>query len=326
MKTVFSGIQPSGNLHIGNYFGSIANWINLQENHKCIFGIMDLHAITANQDPKILQKNIIDAAIIYLASGVDPKKSIIFAQSKVKEHAELAWILSCFTPLGWLNRMTQFKEKSLKAGAQNLGLYSYPVLMASDILLYNSNLVPTGEDQKQHLELARDIAFAFNNNFKEDIFTIPESLIIGDTKRVMSLIDGTSKMSKSNISDYSRINLTDEPEIILKKCKKAKTDSLLGVSYDKERVELFNLINIFAACNNKKPEDIAQIYKNSGFGDFKQDFALAVIAKFEPISKKMKDLHKNLDYVHGILRTGSEKARNLASKNLEDVKKIVGLN
>ena len=205
MKTVFSGIQPSGNLHIGNYFGSIANWIDLQKDHKCIFGIMDLHAITVEQNPEELQKNIINCAIIYLASGLDPKKSIIFTQSSIKEHCELAWILSCFTPLGWLNRMTQFKEKSLKLASQNLGLYAYPTLMAADILIYKTNLVPTGEDQKQHLELTRDIAISINNKFQKEFLTIPESLIIGKNKRVMSLTDGITKMSKSHESDYSRI-------------------------------------------------------------------------------------------------------------------------
>jgi tryptophanyl-tRNA synthetase len=325
MKTVFSGIQPSGNLHIGNYFGSIANWTNLQQDHKCLFGIMDLHAITVKQDPKELQKNILDCAILYLASGIDPKKSIIFTQSQVKEHAELAWILSCFMPLGWLNRMTQFKEKSLKSGAQNLGLYAYPTLMAADILLYKSNLVPTGEDQKQHLELTRDIAFTINSSFKQDFLTLPDPLIIGESKRVMSLNDGTSKMSKSNESEYSRINLSDTPEIILKKCKKAKTDSLQGISYDKERVELFNLINILATCENQKPENIAKKYQDSGFGDFKTALANSLINKIEPIQKNIKELNNNLDYVTEILKTGQEQAQEIASKNLQEIKKVIGL-
>ncbi len=325
MKTVFSGIQPSGNLHIGNYFGSIANWIPLQDGHKCIFGIMDLHAITLKQDPKSLKKNIIDCAITYLACGIDPKKSIIFAQSQVKEHSELAWILSCFTPLGWLNRMTQYKEKSLLATSQNLGLYAYPALMAADILLYKTNIVPTGDDQKQHLELTRDIAFGINSHFKKDFLTIPESLIIGDNKRVMSLTDGTSKMSKSHESEYSRINLHDTAEIIIKKCKKAKTDSIEGIAYNKERVELFNLINIFAALANEKPDNIAKKYKNSGFGDFKKDFADSLVNKIEPIQKQIKELNNNLDYVDQVLKEGKEKAQKIATDNLQEIKEVIGL-
>ena len=325
MKTVFSGIQPSGNLHIGNYFGSIANWIDLQKNHKCIFGIMNLHAITVKQDPEELRKNIIDCAILYLAAGIDPKKSIIFTQSQVSQHSELAWILSCFTPLGWLNRMTQYKEKSAKSGTQNLGLYAYPTLMAADILLYKTNLVPTGEDQKQHLELTRDIAFTLNNQYQKDFLTIPESLIIGDNKRVMSLIDGTSKMSKSDISDYSRINLNDSEELIIKKCKKAKTDSQMGIAYDKERVELFNLINIFSACENEKPENIAKKYENSGFGSFKTDFANSLVSKIKPIQENIKELNNNLDYVADILKEGQEKAKELAFKNLQEIKSVIGL-
>lgn len=325
MNTVFSGIQPSGNLHIGNYFGSIANWINLQDNNKCIFGVMDLHAITVEQDPKELRRNVIDCAVIYLACGIDPKKSIIFTQSSVKEHAELAWILSCFTPLGWLNRMTQFKEKSTKLNSQNLGLYAYPTLMAADILLYNTNIVPTGEDQKQHLELTRDIAISLNSKFKQDFLTIPEPMIIGQNKRVMSLTDGISKMSKSNESDYSRINLSDEADLIVKKCQKAKTDSLSGISYDKERVELFNLINIFAACDNKTPQEIAKKYENSGFGEFKKDFAASLVAKIVPIQNNIKELRQNLDYVNKILQEGQEKAEEIASCNLQKIKQVIGL-
>ena len=324
-KIVFSGIQPSGNLHIGNYFGSIANWIDLQNDHKCIFGIMDLHAITVRQDPKELQKNIIDCAILYLACGIDPKKSIIFVQSQVKEHAQLAWILSCFTPLGWLNRMTQFKEKTVNSINQNLGLYAYPTLMAADILLYKANLVPTGEDQKQHLELTRDIAVAINSYYGQDFLTVPDSLIIGDNKRVMSLIDGTSKMSKSHESDYSRINLSDDKDLIIKKCKKAKTDSIMGISYDKERVELFNLINIFAACENKTPGEIAKRYENKGFGDFKNDFAHSLVGKIEPIQKNIKELSNNLDYVTKILSEGRKKSEEIAAKNLQEINKIIGL-
>ena len=325
MKKIFSGIQPSGNLHIGNYFGSIANWIDLQDQYQGIFGIMDLHAITVKQDPKELQKNIIDCAITYLACGIDPKKSVIFTQSHVKEHAELAWILSCFTPLGWLNRMTQFKEKSIVADNQNLGLYAYPTLMTSDILLYETDIVPTGEDQKQHLELARDIAMSMNNHFQKDFLKIPESIIIGHNKRVMSLNDGASKMSKSNPSEYSRVNLSDDAQTIAKKCKKAKTDSQNNITYDKKRLELFNLINIFAACENKMPEIIAEKYQNSGFGDFKKDFSESLINKITPIQQNIKDLNNNLDYVATILKQGQEQASEIAARNIIKIKKIIGL-
>lgn len=325
MKTIFSGIQPSGNLHIGNYLGSINNWIELQNTNRCLFGIMDLHAITTKQKPSELQKNIIDCAIIYLACGIDPKKSNIFIQSKVSEHTELSWILSCFTPIGWLNRMTQFKEKSAESNSQNLGLYSYPTLMAADILLYKANLVPVGDDQKQHLELTRNIAISMNSHFQKEFLTIPEPLIMGNNKRVMSLTDGITKMSKSHESDMSRINLNDSTELITKKCKKAKTDSINGISYDKERVELFNLINIFSACEGLTPESITAKYKNSGFGDFKNDLGNSLIAKIEPIQKNIKELNNNLDYVNKVLEDGKNKAQEIAGKNLQEIKKIVGL-
>lgn len=323
LPTIFSGIQPTGNLHIGNYLGSIANWIDLQNENKCLFGIMDLHSITVPQNPTELKNNILETAIVYLASGIDPKKSIIFAQSAVKEHSELAWILGCLTPLGWLNRMTQFKEKSIEN--ENLGLYSYPVLMAADILLYKSNIIPVGEDQKQHLELARDISGAFNRQFKTEFFKLPEPLILGNCTRVMSLQDGTKKMSKSDESDLSRINLSDSEDEIIKKIKKAKTDSTIGITYDKTRPEIYNLLNIFSAAVNKKPEEIALEYQNSGNGKFKEDLAEAMLTMLEPIQKNITSLKNDLTFVKQVLNEGKEKARAIASNNIKEIKQIVGL-
>jgi tryptophanyl-tRNA synthetase len=323
LPTIFSGIQPTGNLHLGNYLGSIANWIDLQNNNKCLFGIMDLHSITIPQNPAELKNNILETAIVYLASGISHKKSIIFAQSTVKEHAELAWILGTLTPLGWLNRMTQFKEKS--AENENLGLYAYPVLMAADILLYKSNIVPVGEDQKQHLELARDIAGAFNRQFKTEFFKLPEPMILGNCTRVMSLQDGTKKMSKSDESDLSRINLSDSKDEIVKKIKKAKTDSTIGITYDKIRPEIYNLLNIFSAVTNKKPEDLALEYQNSGNGKFKEDLADALVAMLEPIQNNIKSYKNDLSFVQEILHEGEERAREIAVLNIQEIKKIVGL-
>ncbi len=372
-KTVFSGIQSSGNLHLGNYLGSIANWISMQDEYKCIFGIMDLHSITVPQDPKELQKNILDCAIIYLACGLDPKKSIIFQQSTVKEHAELAWILGTLTPMGWLNRMTQFKDKSghktgyptnisfyedlikklkEKAGSittkeygnkiaeyeglisiqkerlqeyTNLGLYAYPVLMAADILLYKADAVPVGEDQKQHLELTRDIAGAFNRRYKNEFFKLPQPLILGNCTRVMSLLDGTKKMSKSDESELSRINLSDDADVVRKKIKKCKTDSMPGISYNEARPEIYNLLNIFSGVTGRKAEEIAVEYQNSGFGKFKEDLAEAIISKLSPIQNNIKALQSDISYVKKILQDGENKARVAASSNLAEVKKIVGL-
>jgi tryptophanyl-tRNA synthetase len=326
MKTVFSGIQSSGNLHLGNYLGSIANWIDLQNQNHCIFGIMDLHAITIPQDPKELTQNILEVAICYLASGLDPKKSIIFQQSKVSQHTELAWALACITPLGWLNRMTQFKEKALKQDENtNLGLLSYPVLMAADILLYKTDLVPVGEDQKQHLELTRDIAGAFNRKVGQSYFKLPEPMIIKGVARIMSLTDGTKKMSKSEVSDYSRINLNDEPEEIVKKVKKCKTDSISLIAHDETRPEIYNLLNIFAAITNKKPEEIAKEYENSGYGKFKTDLADAIVAKLSKISQNIKYLQKDIDYVNNVLIEGNEKASDIASKTKQEAFNLLGL-
>jgi tryptophanyl-tRNA synthetase len=324
MKTVLSGIQPTGNLHLGNYLGSIRNWIDLQSTHRCIFGVMNLHAITLPQDPKELQKNVLDAAAIYLACGLDPKKSTIFVQSDVAEHAELAWVLGTLTPMGWLNRMTQFKEKS--ADGEQLGLYAYPVLMAADILLYHADLVPVGEDQKQHLELTRDIAGAFNRRFGKEYFKLPEPMILQGVKRIMSLQDGAKKMSKSDESDLSRINLTDAPEEILKKIKKAKTDSLSSVSYDEARPEIYNLLNIFSAASGKTPQAIAQEYETSGYGKFKNDLAESLIEKLRAIQENLIRFKQNESYIKQVLSDGKKSAQEIAAKTRKEVFEIVGLN
>lgn len=323
MKTVFSGIQPTGNLHLGNYLGSIANWIDLQDQHRCIFGVMNLHAITLPQDPKELQKNVLDATAVYLACGLDPKKTALFVQSEVVEHAELAWVLGTLTPMGWLNRMTQFKEKS--ADHENLGLYSYPVLMASDILLYKAELVPVGEDQKQHLELTRDLAGAFNRRYNTEYFKLPEPMILKAVKRIMSLQDGTKKMSKSDESDLSRINLEDSAEVILKKVKKAKTDSLPTITFDENRPEIYNLLNIFAAASGKTCEQLAQEYETSGNGKFKNDLAESLIEKLRPIQEKLIGFKRDQSYIRQVLADGKKQAQEIAVKTREEVFAIVGL-
>lgn len=336
MKTVFSGIQPTGNLHLGNYLGAIRNWIDLQETHHCIFGIMNLHAITLPQDPKVLRQNILDAAAVYLACGLDPAKTTLFVQGEVAEHAELAWVLGTLTPMGWLNRMTQFKDKTARKGASevsqvisdenaNLGLYSYPVLMAADILLYKADLVPVGEDQKQHLELTRDIAGAFNRRFACEYFKLPDPMIVSGVKRIMSLQDGTKKMSKSDESDLSRINLTDSAEEIVKKVKKAKTDSLPIITFDEARPEIFNLLNIFSAFTGKTPESLAKEYETSGNGKFKTDLAEVLVEKLKPIQENLTRFKQDPAYVRWVLDEGKNQAHKIAQKTKKEVFEIVGL-
>ena len=324
MTKVFSGIQPTGNLHLGNYLGSAHNWLELQNQHDCIFGIMDLHSITIKQDPKLLKKNIQNLAISYLAFGIDPKKAIIFIQSQISAHAELAWILSTMAPMGWLSRMTQYKDKAGDKN-NNLGLFSYPILMAADILLYKTDLVPTGKDQKQHLELTRDLAISFNENYKTDFLTIPKPLITGNFTKIMSLQDGTKKMSKSDPSDLTRININDDPKLIEKKIKKAKTDAIMGVSYDKNRPEIYNLLNIFSFASGQKPEEIAKKYENCGFGDFKKDLAENLIAKLQIIQNNIANLENNLDYINDILIDGKNRAKKIAENNLSKIKGLMGL-
>ena len=325
---IFSGVQPTGNLHLGNYLGAIKNWEKLQKTKKCIFCIVDLHAITSAENRDEIKKNTREVAAAYIASGINPNKNIIFVQSNVKGHSELSWILSCHTPIGWLNRMTQFKDKAGKNKEKApLGLYSYPVLMAADILLYKSTHVPVGEDQKQHLELSRDIAQAFNRYYNQDFFPIPEPVITGKATRVMSLKDGLKKMSKSDPSDQSRINLTDEPEVIRKKIQKAKTDSLPfpnKIEDLQSRPEVMNLINIFSALSDKDPEKIIADYNDTNFSAFKKELTDLVEIKISKISSEMKKLLNEVDYLNSILEKGFERANEISEKNIKELKKIIG--
>ena len=324
-KTVLSGAQTTGNLHLGNYLGAINNWLFMQHDYECFFFLADLHAITVPQRPEDLHASIIKTAASFIASGIDSDKSTIFAQSMVPEHTELAWIFNCVTPLGWLRRMTQFKDK---AGDDQeiapLGLFSYPVLMAADILLYQAHYVPVGEDQKQHLELTRDIAGVINRKFKKEVFRLPEALITGEATRVMSLKDGTKKMSKSDESDLSRINLSDSAEAIAQKIKKAKTDSIAEIYSHPDRPEMNNLVNIFASVSDQDKNSIYEQYKNSGTGRFKNDLAEVIIAKLAPITSEYNRLLQNQDYLLKILEHGAEKAKVRAAKTLKEVKELMG--
>jgi len=330
-KKIFSGVQPSGNLHLGNYLGAIKNFVELsnEEKNHCIFCVVDLHAITVNQDPSQLKNNIRETVATFIASGIDPKKSIIFNQSKVSAHSEAAWILSCVARMGWLNRMTQFKEKAGKDKEKaSVGLYSYPVLMAADILLYDATHVPVGEDQKQHLELCRDIAQKFNNDFKiHDFFKIPEPLIQKDFSRIMSLKDGLKKMSKSEISDLSRINLTDTEDQIINKIKKAKTDPLPMPSTIEDlnkRPEAKNLIGIYSSLADLKLEKTINKFSGKNFSEFKENLIQVLIDKIIPISVEIKKLLDDKNYLDEILLNGSIKAGNIASKKIKKIHEILG--
>ena len=328
-SVVFSGVQPTGNLHLGNYLGAIKNFVNLQKKMECIYCIVDLHAITVFQDPKELKKNILDTTAGFVACGLDFKKSIIFNQSSVSGHSELAWILNCVSRVGWMNRMTQFKEKAGKNKENaSVGLYVYPNLMAADILLYKSTHVPVGDDQKQHLELARDIAQKFNNDFKvNNFFPIPEPLIQKKLSRVMSLRDGTKKMSKSEESSYSRIDLQDSADEINKKIKKAKTDSLPipgNIEELKNRPEALNLLNIYSFITNSDLEKILENMAGKDFSKFKNELSEALVATICPIGKKIKELKNDSKYLMEILKEGSNKASTIAKENLDKVKEIVG--
>ncbi len=326
MTRVFSGIQPTGNLHLGNYLGAIRNWVGLQHVHPSLFCIVDMHAITVPQEPQALRDSIRETAAAYIASGIDPETSIIYSQSTVPSHAELAWILGCHTPLGWLNRMTQFKEKAGKDKEQAvLGLYGYPVLMAADILLFKATHVPVGEDQKQHLELARDIAGAFNRYYKQDYFTLPEPLILGEATRVMSLRDGTKKMSKSDISDYSRITLADDADMIARKIQKAKSDAIPTVSYDVEnRPEASNLLNIYAVLAGITREQAIATFEGQGFSALKKALTEVAVSQLAPITARIRELKAAPDYIDSVLKQGAERANILAEQHLREVKQLVG--
>ncbi len=330
-KKIFSGVQPSGNLHLGNYLGAIKNFVQLQNDSKneCIYCVVDLHSITVKQDSKILQNNIRETTASFIASGLDPKKSIIFNQSAVSAHAEGSWILGCVSRMGWLNRMTQFKEKAGKDKEKaSVGLYIYPVLMAADILLYDATHVPVGEDQKQHLELCRDIAQKFNHDFNApDFLKAPDPLIQKEFARIMSLKDGLKKMSKSDPSDFSRINLSDDKDLIINKIKKAKTDNLPmpdKVDDLKKRPEVLNLLGIYSSLSNQALEKIISEFEGKNFSSFKESLSDLLVEKIEPIGKKIKDLLKDEKYLDKILSNGAEKANNLASKKISEMKKLVG--
>ena len=327
-ELVFSGVQPTGNLHLGNYLGAIKNWVELQKKKNCIFCIVDLHAITVAENRSKLRENTREVLAAYIASGIKPEKSIIFCQSSIPPHSELAWILSCHTPIGWLNRMTQFKDKAGKNKEKApLGLYSYPVLMAADILLYKSTHVPVGEDQKQHLELSRDIAQGFNRFYNNDFFPIPEPIITGSATRVMSLKNGLNKMSKSDPSDYSRINLTDQTDDIRKKILKAKTDSLpFPINEDdlSKRPEVKNLVNIFCAFKDINKNLIFRDYAGNDFKKFKEDLFELVIDEISKISFEMTKLLRDKSYIDEILSQGNQRALEIASKNIKSIKEIIG--
>ncbi len=329
MKRIFSGVQPTGNLHLGNYLGAIRNWVTLQESFECIFCIVDLHAITLPQDPEELRANTREVTAAYLAAGIDAERCVIFNQSAVPGHSELAWLFACLTPLGWLNRMTQFKEKAgKKRDIAGLGLYAYPVLMASDILLYKASHVPVGEDQKQHLEFCRDIAGAFNRQFGVDYFPLPEPQIFGEAARVMSLRDGTAKMSKSDPSDYSRINMTDDAATIRTKIRKARTDPdpLPGTAEGLEgRPEAANLIGIYGALAGINAEDALVKFEGAMFSAFKDELADLAVSVLGPIGENMKRIAKDPGYVEGVLHRGAERANEIAQRHLAEIHDIIGL-
>ncbi len=328
-KRILSGMQPTGNLHLGNYLGALKNWVKLQDEGECFYCIVDLHAITVPQEPQKLRQSIRETAAAYIACGIDTRKSTLFAQSGVSAHSELMWILATMTPLGWLNRMTQFKEKSAKSrDLELLGLYAYPVLMAADILAYQATHVPVGEDQKQHLELARDLAGAFNRQYETEYFVLPEPYIIGEATRVMSLRDGTKKMSKSDESDYSRINLTDDADTIALKIKKAKTDPEPlpdNLKALEERPEADNLVTIFATLTDRTRADVLKSHAGVNFSQFKNELTEAAVSVLSPITSRMRDLMKDVTEIDRILIHGVEHANALTQKHMDEVKNIVGL-
>ncbi len=336
-ERVFSGVQSTGNLHLGNYLGAIVKFVEMQKSYDCLYCVVDLHAITVPQDPIALRQNTREIAAAFLACGIDPVKNIVFNQSQVAEHAELAWVLNCVARIGWLNRMTQFKDKAGKDRENaSMGLLDYPVLMAADILIYRATHVPVGDDQKQQLELARDIAQKFNNDFSESIarngfgdafFPLPEPLISGPATRVMSLRDGTKKMSKSDASDYSRINLSDDADQIAQKVRKAKTDPEPLPSEEKGlegRAEAENLVGIFAALSGRTKGDVLRDFGGANFSTFKSALVDLAVTKLSPITAEMRRLKQDETYIDDVLRSGSERARALARENMNAVKDIVG--
>ena len=328
MDRIFSGIQPTGNLHLGNYLGAMRNWVRLQDSYECIYCVVDLHAITMWQNPAELRTNTREVTAAFIAAGIDPKKNIIFNQSRNSDHTELTWVFNCVARLGWLNRMTQFKEKAGKNRENaSIGLYDYPVLMAADILAYKATHVPVGDDQKQHLELARDIAQKFNNDFGVDLFPLPEPIILGVASRVMSLRNGTQKMSKSDPSEYSRINLNDGPDAIALKIRKAKTDpeplpsEVAGLE---NRPEAGNLVGIYAALGDRQPEEVIGEIGGLSFSQFKEKLTELAVAELGPIGAEMQRLLAEPDEIDKVLSDGGARARALTAPVLADVFETVG--
>ena len=326
---ILSGVQPSGDLHLGNYLGAIKNFVALQKDYECFFCVVDLHAITVWQDPKKIKKKTREVIASFIASGIDPKKNILFIQSQVPQHTQLAWIFNCVARIGWLNRMTQFKDKAGKNKENaSVGLYTYPTLMAADILIYLATHVPVGEDQKQHLEFTRDLAQKFNKDFKTDFFPLPEPLIFGEGTRVMSLRDGKKKMSKSDMSEYSRIMLNDSNDLIIQKIKKAKTDSLPLPNDKKDflkRPEAFNLISIFASLKDISVKEALNQFEGKNFSYLKKELSELTVEKIYPISSEINKLMKDAQYLDNIIANGKDKAIKEADSVLRKVYDIVGL-
>lgn len=323
-KVIFSGIKPSGDLTLGNYIGAIKNWVRLQDEYDCLYCVVDLHAITVKQEPKDLRQRTLEVLAIYIASGIDPEKNTLFIQSHVPAHSEGAWLLNCYTYMGELGRMTQFKDKSQKYGDSiSAGLFNYPVLMAADILLYNADLVPVGKDQKQHIELARDIATRFNNLYSPT-FTIPEPYIASSGQKIMDLQDATKKMSKSEENANGYILIMDPPEVIRKKISRAVTDSIGEVRYSDEQPGVKNLMNILISLTGATVEELESKYAGRGYADFKKDVAEAIIAELEPVQNKVSQILTDKAYLESIYKAGAEKAQYMATKTLRKMQKKIG--
>lgn len=325
-KRVFSGVQPTGNIHLGNYLGAIRNWVAAQAEYDNIFCVVDLHAITLPIDPQELHFTIRKLAALYLACGLDTRYCKLFVQSHVRQHAEMSWIMSCYTPVGWLNRMTQFKAKAGEnMDSVGTGLFCYPVLMACDILLYQTNLVPVGDDQRQHIEFTRDLAQRFNSLYKQEVFTIPEAQIREVGARIMSLDEPTSKMSKSDPNDNSRINLLDDPKTIKKKIGRATTDSLRLVTFDPERPGITNLLSIYQLLTGQTEQEIEAEFEGKGYGDFKAALTERLVATLEPIQQRYKEYMNDLPMLESILKQGADAARPMAEATLQRVKDVIGV-
>ena len=328
-NVIFSGVQPTGEIHLGNYLGAIKQFVDYQKDYNSIFSIVDLHAVTVWQDPQQLLNNIHKVLSIFLACGLDKEKNIIFNQSQVPEHTQLAWLLSCTARIGWLNRMTQFKDKAGKNRENaSVGLYTYPILMAADIMLYKASHVPVGDDQKQHLELARDIAHKFNTDYNIDFFVLPEPLFNSDSTRIMSLRDGTKKMSKSDTSDYSRILMTDDNDTISLKIKKAKTDSLSMPELENglsKRPEIDNLINIYSSCSGISRNIIIDQFSSKEISYFKKELSQVLINLIEPICSEAKKIYEDKNFLNQVLSSGAMRARQISQNTIADVYKIAGM-